>query len=131
MHRSPQRTIILCSLVAFSVFALGCGGETDTRKTAAVKGKVTSKGQPVKGDGTSVSVAYRPKSGEKGDALMIQADGTFSGKMVVGENVIWINSYIPIDTLGIKQSFTSESTSPLKANIEAGKENTLTLEVGE
>jgi hypothetical protein len=124
------RRYALCLCVAaLAGLMVGCQGDSDARKFGKVTGKVTSKGTPIKGD--NISVSFAPASGEAGVTIPLKPDGSYEGEAVLGANKVSISAYVPLESVGIQQKYTSAETSGLTADVQAGKANNFDFEVGQ
>jgi hypothetical protein len=126
MSRMYKFLTTLCLLVA--VAAIGCNSSTDefNRKMVPVKGKVTLKGEPLKTDNNLFLVFQ--KGTERPESIQVNADGTFAGEAVPGENTVALNIYGPPEALGpVKEEYAKGGTQTV--TLEANKE--VTIEIGE
>lgn len=127
---------LFCCLTA-ALFLCGCGsGESIV--TSDVKVSLTIDGKPAPGE---MTVIIAPLSKGAPVVVDIGADGTGTGKAVVGENLVTVvlkpgaasggpgGGHGSVESKGIGKIFGS-SDSPLRANVEASGPNEFTFEVG-
>jgi|GEM_PF-2625026 hypothetical protein len=127
MSRVVRSFVSLCCLVAV-IGSVGCSGSGDHRTFTRVKGTVTSKGAPIKGEG--ISLSFTPDNGQAGVTIQVNADGTYEGEAVPGNNKVTVVAYVPLESVGIQKKYTEDGTT-LTATLDPKGENTVDFEVGQ
>jgi len=115
----PAALLLVAGLLTF---AAGC-----TPAVPTISGKVTANGEAPKAD--SISLSFSPADGQRGTAITLEPDGTYSGNAVAGVNKVTLVIYGDVAASGVAKKYTSEGTTTLTVDVKPGA-NTQDFEVG-